>query len=70
MKKLMIAAAIALTAAFAQAAAVTWTITNVYAGNSSAKASGTTPIGPSRSSVSRHLMPRMLSKLRFARWAA
>ena len=40
MKKLMIAAAIALTGAFVQAASVTWTITNVYAGNSSAKASG------------------------------
>ena len=40
MKKLMIAAAIALTASFAQAAAVTWTITDVYAGNTTDKASG------------------------------
>ena len=40
MKKLMIAAAIALTAAFAQAATVTWSITDVYAGNTTDKASG------------------------------
>ena len=40
MKKLMIAAAIALTAAFAQAAAVTWSITDVYAGNTTDTASG------------------------------
>ena len=40
MKKLMIAAAIALTAAFVQAASVTWKISDVYAGNATDKASG------------------------------